>query len=82
MTDKSETDYRRVQREILVRHMSESKLDLEQEAKLATEMLKGKVVSKLLRHREGEVGIEFTDGTRLFIDTTDTSVELSITGGK
>jgi hypothetical protein len=52
---------------------------LEQEAKRATEMLKGKVVSEIWRHREGELGIRFTDGTKLFVDHTPTGVEVSIT---
>ena len=42
-------------------------------------MLKGKVVSIVFRHRLGEVGIEFTDGTRLFVDHVEDGVELSIT---
>jgi len=56
-------------------------MDLKQESERATEMLKGKVVEKVLRHREKEVGIEFTDGTRLFVDAHDGELELSITGG-
>jgi hypothetical protein len=56
-------------------------MDLKQESERATEMLKGKVVEKILRHREKEVGLEFTDGTRLFVDAHDGELELSITGG-
>jgi len=56
-------------------------MDLKQESERATEMLKGKVVEKVLRHREKEVGIEFTDGTTLFVDAHQDEVELSITGG-
>jgi len=55
-------------------------MDLKQKSERATEMLKGKVVEKVLRHREKEVGIEFTDGTRLFVDAHDGELELSITG--
>jgi len=54
-------------------------MDLKQESERA--MLKGKVVEKILRHREKEVGLEFTDGTRLFVDAHDGALELSITGG-
>ena len=43
-------------------------------------MLVGKVVAKVLRAREKEVCVEFTDGTRLFIDHKTDNVELSITG--
>lgn len=59
--------------------MNEPDSELEAEAKRATEMLKGKVVSIVWRHRKGEVGIEFADGTRLFVDHTNSGVEISIT---
>jgi hypothetical protein len=62
--------------------MSTEESELEIEARRATEKLRGKVVSVVWRHREGEVGIEFTDGTRLFVDQTPVGVELSITEGK
>jgi hypothetical protein len=52
------------------------------EAEEATELLRGKEVATVWRHRQGEVGIEFTDGTRLFVDKTPDGVELSITGGR
>jgi hypothetical protein len=52
---------------------------LEQEAKRATELLRGKVVSEVWRHREGELGIRFTDGSRLFVDHTSIGLEVSIT---
>jgi hypothetical protein len=54
---------------------------LEEESSRATEMLAGKVVARVVRHREGEVLVEFEDGTRLFVDHTQTDVEISITGG-
>ena len=56
-------------------------MTLEEESSRATETLSGKVVSRLVRHREGEVLIEFTDGTRLFVGRNANGVELSITGG-
>ena len=44
-------------------------------------MLEGKVVKVVWRHRPQELGIEFTDGTRLFADVVDgEKLELSITG--
>lgn len=56
---------------------------LESEAAHATALLAGKVVRTVWRHRTGEVGIEFTDGTRLFVDAQPGGeVELSITGGR
>lgn len=54
--------------------------DLQTEARRATELLTGKTVLQVWRHRPAEVGIEFDDGTRLFIDVKDDAVELSITG--
>ncbi len=58
--------------------MTEKMSTLQLEAERATEMLCGKTVSMVWRHRPGEVGIEFTDGTRLFVDRTPNGVELSI----
>jgi hypothetical protein len=54
--------------------------DLNGEAERATELLKGKVIDKVWRHREAEIGIEFIDGARLFIDRTPSGLEISITG--
>ena len=55
--------------------------NLETEARHATDLLRGKVVRLVWRHRPREVGIEFTDGTRLFV-TAQSELELSITGGE
>jgi hypothetical protein len=56
-------------------------MNLEQEAERATELLRGKIVAKVTRHRAKEVCIEFADGARLFVDHKPDDVELSITGG-
>ncbi len=54
--------------------------DLDDEARRATDLLAGKTVLHVWRHRASEVGVEFTDGTRLFVNTVpDGAVELSIT---
>jgi hypothetical protein len=53
---------------------------LEAEGQRATEMLRGKVVSVVRRHRPGQLMIEFTDHTRIFVDQTAVGVEISITG--
>jgi hypothetical protein len=55
--------------------------ELEDEASRATELLKGKEVIEVLRHRGSEMVIIFTDGTRLFVDVKPekTELELSIT---
>jgi hypothetical protein len=55
---------------------------LSKEAGRATELLRGKEVATVWRHRRREVGIEFTDGTRFFVDWKEDGVELSITGGR
>lgn len=55
-------------------------MDLKTEAKRASEMLRGKVVARVTRHRAEEVCIEFTDGSRLFVDRQSNGLELSITG--
>lgn len=54
-------------------------VDLASESDTATEMLKGRSVRVVRRHRETELLIEFEDGTRLFVDS-QTALELSITG--
>jgi hypothetical protein len=56
-----------------------TKAALNKEAKETTVMLKGKIVSKVWRHRPQEIGIEFADGTRLFVDMEEEGLELSIT---
>jgi hypothetical protein len=53
--------------------------ELNQESKHATTLLRGKTVRFVLRHREQEIAIEFTDGIRLFIHHSPTGVEVSIT---
>jgi len=60
----------------------ELSVTLEKEAVLATELLAGKTVSFVQRHRHGEVLVQFTDGTRLFVEVHGTDLELSITGSK
>ena len=55
------------------------KLSLEEEGKRATTLLQGKVVAQVWRYQPKEIGIEFTDGTRLFIDHKLDELEISIT---
>jgi len=43
--------------------------------------LRGRTVAVVWRHRSGEVGVQFTDGTRLFVDRTLNSMGLSIAEG-
>ena len=55
-------------------------MNLKQEATVATDLLKGKIVARIYRHREKEILVEFEDGTRLFVDQTPNGVEISIEG--
>ena len=55
---------------------------LNTESKEIESHLKGKVISKISRHRESEVCIEFEDGTRFFVNVlTPDKLEFSVTGG-
>lgn len=55
---------------------------LREETRRATRMLLGKVVRRVVRHRKKEVLVEFSDGTRLYVDWQPTEeLELSITEG-
>ncbi|MGV3530907.1 MAG: hypothetical protein ACO1QR_00950 [Chthoniobacteraceae bacterium] len=60
-------------------HRPVQESELQAEAARATEMLHGRVLRQIWRHRPGEIGLEFEDGTRLFVDSTS-PLELSITG--
>ncbi len=55
---------------------------LDEESERPSEMLRGKVVARVIRHRPTEVVVEFADGTRLFVDRVADALELSVTGGK
>ena len=56
--------------------------NLDGEAKRASDLLAGKCVRLVRRHRPGELLVEFTDGTRLFVDASRGELELSVTGGE
>ncbi len=53
--------------------------ELKSEARRTTGILKGKIAKKIWRHCTKEIGIQFTDGTRLFVDISEGGLELSIT---
>ena len=52
---------------------------LHEEESRATELLRGKVVRHIRRFRNKELLVEFTDGSRLFVDHSRDELELSIT---
>jgi hypothetical protein len=53
--------------------------ELKSEARQLTRHLKGKIIEKVWRHRFNEFGIQFTDGTRLFVDISKGGLETSLT---
>ncbi len=55
-------------------------MNLPKETQRATRMLKGKTVNSVKNFRKKEVLIEFTDGTRLFVDWQESELEISIEG--
>ena len=59
-----------------------SKASQVEESTRATELLRGKVVARVVRDKQSEVLVEFTDGTRMFVDQADGALELSITEGR
>lgn len=54
-------------------------MDIEKEENKLNALLCGKVVEKIFRYKKTEVCIQFTDGTRFFINRTDDKLEFSIT---
>ena len=57
-------------------------MTLEQVAERLAELLVGKTVTRVFRHRGTELAIEFADGTRFFVDRGQgEGIEVSVTGG-
>lgn len=54
-------------------------MTLEEEAIAASNLLKGKMVVEIVRHKKTEVLIKFNDNTKLFVHQTQDGLELSIT---
>jgi len=53
---------------------------LKEEERELQRLLRGRTVTRVLRHRRKELVIEFRDGTRLFVNGVDKSaLELSVT---
>jgi hypothetical protein len=55
---------------------------LDEESSTATTLLAGKTVSQVIRNRPNEMLVEFSDGTRLYVDATDGQLEMSVTERK
>jgi hypothetical protein len=57
-------------------------MSLAGDQKALQKLLKGKTVKSVWRRKRKELGLEFADGTRLFIDwKKNQSLDLSVTGG-
>jgi phosphoribosylglycinamide formyltransferase-1 len=54
--------------------------DLSAESSKISDLLRGKLIKHVYRHRIGEILIEFDDDTRLFINVDSSDLDLSITG--
>jgi hypothetical protein len=55
-------------------------VNFEGESTKLTDLLRGKVVKVIRRHRAEEVLIEFEDGARLFVNSNPPGLEFSVTG--
>jgi hypothetical protein len=55
-------------------------MERNEEQKRMTSLLKGKTVKRILRPRQSEVVIDFTDGERFIIEIQKNELEFSITG--
>lgn len=53
-------------------------MNLEEEEAALSKYLAGKVVRQVRRWRKGEVLVEFTDGSRLFVDVASDGLECSL----
>ncbi|HUP60474.1 MAG TPA: hypothetical protein VNA69_08675 [Thermoanaerobaculia bacterium] len=58
--------------------IAETEDELAREARTLARFISGKTVRQVWRHRSGELGLEFTDGTRLFVDHAENGLEFSI----
>jgi hypothetical protein len=54
-------------------------MSLAEEAERMMELLAGKIVAKVFLPRDGEVVVEFSDLTRLFVNARGDRIEISIT---
>jgi hypothetical protein len=55
-------------------------MTLEEEEERLNLLVGGKTVTRVFRHRQAEVGFEFSDGTRFFAHHVADGIELSVTG--
>jgi hypothetical protein len=55
---------------------------LDAEGPRLTKLLAGKTIKVAKRHRESEVMLEFTDGSRFFVNSGPMKLDISVTGGQ
>jgi hypothetical protein len=53
-------------------------MTLDEEATRISELVEGKAIVAVYRHRASEIVIEFADGSRLFVDAIS-ALEISVT---
>lgn len=53
-------------------------MTLDEEAERLKELLSRKIVTTVYRHRANEIVVEFSDGSRMFVDAS-TALEISVT---
>ena len=56
-----------------------TKGELDRDSRQLTDLLKGKVITRILRPRVRELMVELSDGSRLFVDGRDEGLETSVT---
>jgi hypothetical protein len=54
-------------------------VNLEEEADRMTRLLQGKTLATVRRHQNTEIVLEFSDGTRLFVNNVPAGLEFSVT---
>ncbi len=54
--------------------------DLNDEAQRLQSLIADKVIAKVRRHRASELVLEFSDGSRLFVNADGQDLDLSVTG--
>ena len=54
--------------------------DLKDEERRLQSLIADKVIAQVRRHRAGELMLEFSDGSRLFVNVDGQDLDLSVTG--
>ena len=60
--------------------LGEPSPDLAAEAERVAGLLRGKAVARIWQHRPEALGIEFADGTKLYIEQQSSGLEMNVIG--